>query len=260
MELLRNAAGTGYMNAQHTLAMMLRDGRGCPGPTHSAVGLPAGDSSGAEAGGDGGGGGNCDREALKWFLRAAKQGHAGAQQMAGAHYEDGRGAEASDARAFKWMRRAAEQGLAVAQASLARWAPFSHLPSFSSCLLSSSPRPPPPPHPLTFPLLEKFRDRGDYGGGCLDAWLLRGYSRWHCLVRLPGAGVGCRPALGCAPCAHWRTWATAGTTARDVASRETRSKLPNGRARPLPRATSPGEPTSAGDGQSEGLLDLGIMV
>lgn len=74
--------------------------------------------------------------------------------------------------------------------SLARWAPFSHLPSFSSCLLSSSPRPPPPPHLLTFPLLEKFRDRGDYGGGCLDAWLLRGYSRWHCLVRLPGCRRG----------------------------------------------------------------------
>ena len=61
---------------------------------------------------------NC-YEAVKWWRRAAEQGHAGAQYSLGFFgCEQGLGAEKDDAAAAMWYRKAAEQGHAQAQCSL----------------------------------------------------------------------------------------------------------------------------------------------
>lgn len=59
-----------------------------------------------------------DAEAAKWYRRAAEQGYAGAQFNLGRRYADGRGVPKDDAEAVKWLRRAAEQGFAEAQNEL----------------------------------------------------------------------------------------------------------------------------------------------
>jgi uncharacterized protein len=58
-------------------------------------------------------------EAVKWYRRAAEQGHARAQHNLGAMYFNGRGVLQDCVEAEKWRRRAAEQGFAEAQMSLA---------------------------------------------------------------------------------------------------------------------------------------------
>ena len=57
-------------------------------------------------------------EALKWYLKAAELGHAGAQSAVGAFYFKGLGVEQNETEALKWARMSAEQGFATAQAGL----------------------------------------------------------------------------------------------------------------------------------------------
>jgi TPR repeat protein len=57
-------------------------------------------------------------EALKWFRKAADQGHAEAQYSIGNMYFFGEGVPEDLAEAFKWYRMAAEQGHVVAQRRL----------------------------------------------------------------------------------------------------------------------------------------------
>ena len=57
-------------------------------------------------------------KAVKWYCRAAEQGHAKAQYYLGVSYANGEGVLQNDAEAVKWFRRAAEQGHADAQNNL----------------------------------------------------------------------------------------------------------------------------------------------
>jgi hypothetical protein len=61
-----------------------------------------------------------DTEAVKWYRKAAEQGHANAQYFLGWMYENGRGVAQNDFEAVKWYRKAAEQGHADAQNALRR--------------------------------------------------------------------------------------------------------------------------------------------
>lgn len=58
------------------------------------------------------------KEANKWFLRAALQGHSRAQSALGWRYMTGRGVARDNAEAVKWLRKAAEQGDTSAQNNL----------------------------------------------------------------------------------------------------------------------------------------------
>ena len=51
-----------------------------------------------------------DAEAVKWYRKAADQGHAQAQSNLGVMYVKGEGVPENDAEAFKWYRKAADQG------------------------------------------------------------------------------------------------------------------------------------------------------
>ena len=57
-------------------------------------------------------------KALKWYRRAAEQGHADAQFSLGVMYRNGQGIAQDDSEAVKWYRLAAEQGHAKAQNNL----------------------------------------------------------------------------------------------------------------------------------------------
>ena len=57
-------------------------------------------------------------EAVKWYLKAAKQGNAVAQNNLGAMYSSGQGVLKDYTEAVKWYIKAAEQGVAVAQYNL----------------------------------------------------------------------------------------------------------------------------------------------
>ena len=59
-----------------------------------------------------------DGAAAEWYLRAAQQGHAGAQNSLGWLYQRGLGVSQDNAAAVEWYRRAAEQGHAGAQNNL----------------------------------------------------------------------------------------------------------------------------------------------
>jgi TPR repeat protein len=59
-----------------------------------------------------------DTEAIKWYHKAAEQGHAAAKFSLGLMYEEGRGVSQDYAEAEKWYRIAAEKGYAVAQFQL----------------------------------------------------------------------------------------------------------------------------------------------
>ena len=56
-----------------------------------------------------------DAEAVKWYRKAADQGHASAQYNLGVMYSNGEGVPENDAEAVKWYRKAADQGNAMAQ-------------------------------------------------------------------------------------------------------------------------------------------------
>jgi hypothetical protein len=57
-------------------------------------------------------------EAVKWFLRAAKNGHAGAQYFMGRCLQSGNGIEKNAPEAVKWFLKSAEQGNSDAQGML----------------------------------------------------------------------------------------------------------------------------------------------
>ena len=57
-------------------------------------------------------------EALKWYRKAADQGHASAQANLGVFYNKGHGVSQDYAEAAKWYRLAAEQGDAPSQCNL----------------------------------------------------------------------------------------------------------------------------------------------
>ena len=57
-------------------------------------------------------------EALKWYRKAAEQGHAKAQVNLGVMYRGGIGVTQDNAEAVKWYRKSAEQGNAKAQVNL----------------------------------------------------------------------------------------------------------------------------------------------
>ena len=59
-----------------------------------------------------------DKEAHKWFLRAAFHGVAPAQAKVSEYFRDGRAVPKNDEEAFKWCRKAAEQGHQESQARL----------------------------------------------------------------------------------------------------------------------------------------------
>ena len=61
---------------------------------------------------------NDDKEAVKWYRKAAEQDYAPAQYNLGVMYATGRGVAKDDVEAVKWYRKAAEQGVALAQANL----------------------------------------------------------------------------------------------------------------------------------------------
>jgi TPR repeat protein len=58
------------------------------------------------------------KEAMKWYLKAAEQGHAPAQNSLGFMYSKGQGVEKDYKEAAKWCQKAAEQGYAQAQFNL----------------------------------------------------------------------------------------------------------------------------------------------
>ena len=59
-----------------------------------------------------------DKEAVKWYRKAAEQGYAAAQFELGVMYANGEGVPEDDKEAVKWYRKAAEQGDAKAQSNL----------------------------------------------------------------------------------------------------------------------------------------------
>jgi hypothetical protein len=59
-----------------------------------------------------------DREAVRWYRKAAEGGNPQAQLSLGVMYEHGRGAPRNDTEALKWYRMAAEQGDATTQSYL----------------------------------------------------------------------------------------------------------------------------------------------
>ena len=56
-----------------------------------------------------------DSTAVKWYRKAAEQGHADAQYSLGHMYEFGRGVDKNKSTAVEWYRKAAEQGYADVQ-------------------------------------------------------------------------------------------------------------------------------------------------
>jgi TPR repeat protein len=59
-----------------------------------------------------------DKEAVKWFHKAALQGEVIAQSNLGAHYAKGQGVSKDDKEAVKWFTLAAKQGDSLSQLSL----------------------------------------------------------------------------------------------------------------------------------------------
>lgn len=57
-------------------------------------------------------------EALKWYRKAAENGHPQAQYLMGRGYHTGKGVPKDQTEAFKWWRKAAEQGHATSQFNL----------------------------------------------------------------------------------------------------------------------------------------------
>ena len=64
---------------------------------------------------DGDGVSEDDAEAVKWYRKAAEQGHARAQLFLGAMYTDGDGVPEDYVRAFAWFNLAAAQGIENAE-------------------------------------------------------------------------------------------------------------------------------------------------
>ena len=102
------AADQGYAKAQYNLGCYYSAGQSelgkvVPrGPTvWSTIGIPE----------------NLD-EAVKWYRKAAENGHARAQYFMGKSYHSGAGVPKDQVDAFKWWRKAAEQGHATSRFNL----------------------------------------------------------------------------------------------------------------------------------------------
>jgi len=61
-----------------------------------------------------------DTEAVKWFSKAAEQGHTGGQYFLAGMYEKGIGVREDKGEAVNWYRKAARQGHPLAQKALQR--------------------------------------------------------------------------------------------------------------------------------------------
>lgn len=61
-----------------------------------------------------------DYEAVKWYRKSAEQGNVDAQFALGCMYETGRGVAKDEYEAVKWYRKAAEQGDSAAKEALKR--------------------------------------------------------------------------------------------------------------------------------------------
>ena len=59
-------------------------------------------------------------EAVKWYRKAAEQGHAVAQYNLGWCYDKGKGVAQNQSEAIKWYRKAADQGDTDAKEALER--------------------------------------------------------------------------------------------------------------------------------------------
>jgi TPR repeat protein len=59
-------------------------------------------------------------EAARWYLKAAEQGHAAAQWYLGDLYESGEGVDQDSAEAVRWYRRSADGGNSTGQSRLTR--------------------------------------------------------------------------------------------------------------------------------------------
>jgi TPR repeat protein len=57
-------------------------------------------------------------EALKWYRKAADQGHARSQYNLGVMYANGEGVQRNYTEAVKWYQKAADQGHVEAQSKL----------------------------------------------------------------------------------------------------------------------------------------------
>lgn len=90
-EAWRAAAETGDARAQNNLAAMFDAGLGVPPD---------------------------DREAVRWYLRAAAQGFVWAQLNLAHMYREGHGVVQDHYEAVRWYRRAADQGFELAQTNL----------------------------------------------------------------------------------------------------------------------------------------------
>ena len=104
----RKAADQGYAKAQYNLGCYYGHGQDelgkvVPGgPTvWSKIGIPK-DAV----------------EAMKWYRKAAENGHARAQYFMGKSYHSGEGVPKDQVEAFKWWRKAAEQGHATSRFNL----------------------------------------------------------------------------------------------------------------------------------------------
>ncbi|MDP7264970.1 MAG: tetratricopeptide repeat protein, partial [Candidatus Thermoplasmatota archaeon] len=91
LNIFRNLATQGDMNAQFNLGVMHEGGKGVP---------------------------QDNLEAIKWFRIAAEQGKAKAQAMLGYMYGEGKGVPQDNLEAVKWYRKAAKQGYVIAQLHL----------------------------------------------------------------------------------------------------------------------------------------------
>jgi len=114
-------------DAQVSLGLMYRDGRGVEKDEREAVkwfrkAADQGNANGQwKLGGmyDGGRGvERDDREAAQWYRKAAEQGQVDAQHNLGVMYDEGRGVERDDRQAVHWYRKAAEQGLGDSENNL----------------------------------------------------------------------------------------------------------------------------------------------
>jgi TPR repeat protein len=143
VKLFHGAAEQGYAKAQARLAMCYADGAGVDrdpteavrwykraaeqgyaeaqfllGLSHFYGGPLAADWKGSRPSA----GGDEDRvdfeEAVKWFRRAAVQGHPGAENRLGECLLNGFGVPENDAQGLKWFRKAAKQGHAGAKHNL----------------------------------------------------------------------------------------------------------------------------------------------
>lgn len=91
VELYRQAAEMGFLQAQYAYGVRLAHGQGVE---------------------------RNFEESVRWLTKAARQGHAGAQDSLGVRYATGQGVPQNDELAALWFRKAAEQGHSVAQFNL----------------------------------------------------------------------------------------------------------------------------------------------